>query len=259
LIKYYHQSEKSDSKKGNELALNKPLVSVIVPVYNGESFLAEAVDSIQQQSYQPLEIIIVDDGSTDSTKQLATAFGESVRYVYQTNSGPAAARNTGIGLARGVFIAFLDSDDLWSEDKLNLQLALLAENPSVEIALGYTQMIRLIEPNFDKPEFELYLKPWLPLSLGSALIKKTAFDRVGVFDETQFFCDDVDWFIRAKELGVLMMTHREVTLYYRRHSNNLTNQRQLDQKYFMLALKKSLDRRRQRNKSQTCNFMKRNF
>jgi glycosyltransferase involved in cell wall biosynthesis len=247
-----------DTNREKKLSGEKTLISVIIPVYNGESFLAEAVDSIQQQAYQPLEIIIVDDGSTDSTKQLATAFGERVRYVYQPNSGPAAARNTGIGLARGVFIAFLDSDDLWSEDKLNLQFALLAGNPSVEIVLGYTQMMRLIEPNLDKPEFELYLKPWLSLSLGSALIKRTAFDKVGIFDETQFFCDDVDWFIRARELGILTLTHNEVTLYYRRHRNNLTNQRRLDQKYFMLALKKSLDRRKKRRKSQICNLKERN-
>src|SRR5712692_8045370 len=118
-------------------------VSVIVPVYNGEAFLAEAVDSIQRQAYQPLETIIVDDGSTDGTAGIAARFKDNVRYVYQSNNGPPAARNKGLKMARGNVIGFLDADDLWSENKLELQLAYLAEDSSVEIVLGHTQYIRL--------------------------------------------------------------------------------------------------------------------
>ena len=93
--------------------MDKPFVSVIIPAYNGEAYLAEAVESTQRQNYHPLEIIIVDDGSTDGTAQIATSFKGEVRYMYQPNSGgPAAGRNRGLKMARGEVIAFLDQDAL---------------------------------------------------------------------------------------------------------------------------------------------------
>ncbi len=99
------------------------MVSAIIPVYNGEAFLADAVKSILKQNYQPLEIIIVDDGSTDSTAQVGARFGDAVRYHYQSNAGPPAARNKGLQMARGNVITFLDVDDLWRNDKLQLQIS----------------------------------------------------------------------------------------------------------------------------------------
>ena len=102
----------------------KPLVSVIMPVYNGAAFLTGAIDNIRRQNYEPLEIIIVDDGSTDSTGQIVASFGSDIRYVYQANQGPAAARNHGLRLATGDLIAFLDVDDLWAENRF-VQLEIL--------------------------------------------------------------------------------------------------------------------------------------
>src|SRR4030042_4290993 len=116
-------------------------VSAIIPVYNGEAFLAEAVESIRQQGYRPIEIIIVDDGSTDNTKRIAAGLKGDVHYVYQPNSGLPAARNRGLNEARGDVIAFLDVDDLWSRDKLEHQLLRLNDAPSAEIVLGYTQIM----------------------------------------------------------------------------------------------------------------------
>lgn len=117
------------------------LVSVIIPVYNGEAFLAEAVESIQRQNCHSLEIIIVDDGSTDSTGSVVASLQADVRYVYQpNNSGPAAARNRGLQMAQGNVIGFLDADDdLWPDNKLAVQLACLAAQPRTEIVLGYVQ------------------------------------------------------------------------------------------------------------------------
>ena len=99
------------------------LLSVIMPVYNGAEFLAEAVASIVAQAYQPLEIIVVDDGSTDETATIVQSLGGEIRYLYQFNQGPAAARNAGLALAQGDLIAFLDVDDLWPADKLAQQMA----------------------------------------------------------------------------------------------------------------------------------------
>lgn len=98
---------------------NSRLISIIIPVYNREHYLAEAIESVLAQTYRPIEIIVVDDGSTDGTADVARRFSETVRYFYQTNSGCGASRNTGIKKGVGSFLSFLDSDDLWVEEKLS--------------------------------------------------------------------------------------------------------------------------------------------
>ena len=98
--------------------MKRQLISCIVPVFNGELYLAEALESILKQSYRPLEIIVADDGSTDGTEAIVARFGTQVRYLYQPNSGPATARNLGLGAVRGEFVGFLDADDLWHPEKL---------------------------------------------------------------------------------------------------------------------------------------------
>ena len=222
-------------------------VSVIIPVYNGEVFLAEAVESIRRQEYGPLEIIIVDDGSTDNTGKIAQDLKGDIRYFYQDNRGPGAARNKGLEMAMGDIIGFLDADDLWPAGKVELQLMLLADNTSAEIVLGRKQRMLLTGAVEGKPEFREYREPMVALSLGCCLFKKSVFDKVGYFDETLFHCDDWDWFMRARELGVFMVTHPEVTLLCRRHEHNMTNQIEVGNHYTVQMLKKSIDRRRQQN------------
>src|SRR5262245_10754564 len=104
-------------------APSPPLVSCIVPVYNGEAFLGEALASIRAQRHRPIEILVVDDGSTDGTAAVVMAADAGIRYMRQDNAGGAAARNRGIGMARGTFVAFLDADDLWPPEKLERQIA----------------------------------------------------------------------------------------------------------------------------------------
>jgi glycosyltransferase involved in cell wall biosynthesis len=222
-------------------------VSVIIPVYNGEAFLAEAVASIQRQAYQPLEIIIIDDGSTDNTAQIARSFAGNVRYVFQSNRGPAAARNRGLRMARGNVIGFLDADDLWPDNRLNPQLAYLAAHPQTEVIQGHIQYIRAAENMENGFEFEKFAKPFTALSVVSALFRRSVFDEVGFFDEALLCSEDVDWFIRAKECGVSVVTGQQVTQLHRRHTRNMTNQRKLIEHYTLRALKKSLDRRRERD------------
>ena len=222
---------------------NSPFISVIIPVFNNEKYLADAIESILSQKYEPLEIIVVDDGSTDDTKSVAQRF-DIVQYVHQSNNGPASARNTGLKIAKGEVIAFIDSDDLWSDNKLEVQLPLLTNIPYIEIVIGYTQRLRLCEADIGKPTFSNYLEPMPMLSLGGAIIRKTTFDRVGCFDETFIYCDDVDWFLRAREKNIPVVIHQEIVQYYRKHNTNLTLNNQIDLKYQLLAFKKSLDRRR---------------
>jgi len=110
-----------------------PLVSVIIPVYNGGRYLRAALESVFAQTYRPFEVIVVDDGSADDSGVIAQSFPE-VRYIYQTNQGVAAARNNGLEAARGEYFAFLDQDDLWAPEKLKLQVEYLLSHPEV----GYT-------------------------------------------------------------------------------------------------------------------------
>jgi glycosyltransferase involved in cell wall biosynthesis len=222
-------------------------VSVIIPVYNGEAFLKEAFESIRQQEYELLEIIIVDDGSTDKTKEIAASFEKEVRYIYQPNSGLPATRNRGVKMARGDVIAFLDVDDLWSKDKIRLQIALLRNSPSAEIVLGYTQIMTLTGIIDGIHVFKEWGAPVLAMSVGGAVFRKSVFDKIGLFDEIQRYCDDWDWFMRAREFNIEMVVHKEVVQLYRRHDQNMTNQQSLGNQYFIRMLKKSLDRRRQEN------------
>jgi len=219
-----------------------PLVSVVIPVFNGERFLREAVQSVLDQQYSPLEIIVVDDGSTDNTAFEARDLPEPVRYLHQTNQGPAAARNRGIEQAQGSLIAFADADDLWPAGKLESQLPLLIKDPRIDIVLGRIQQVLLSEA-------QEYGETAFAVNLGSAVIRKSVFERIGLFDETMRYSEDVDWFMRARESGAAIVTIDAVTLLYRQHEQNMTRGKSTAELNVLKALKKSLDRRRERTGS----------
>ena len=222
-----------------------PLVSVVIPVFNGEGFLREAVQSVLDQKYSPVEIIIVDDGSTDGTADVASSLPGPVRYLRQTNSGPAAARNRGIEHAQGSLIAFADADDLWPAGKLELQLPYLINDVAIEIVMGRIQQVRLAKTVDGDTHAEEFAEPAFSVNLGSAVIRKSVFERVGLFDETMRYSEDVDWFMRAREVGAAIITIDAVTLLYRQHEQNMTRGKSASELNVLKALKKSLDRRRE--------------
>ena len=224
--------------------LNKDLVSVIIPVYNGERYLAGAVENVLAQDYRPLEIIVVNDGSADNTETIAGHYGKDIIYVGQENCGPGAARNKGLQIAAGGVVGFLDVDDLWSEDKLSLQLARLADNPSVEIVLGLTQLMKLQADAECGPKFKKWHNPFYALVLGAALFRRSVFEKLGFFDEALYHSEDTDWFLRIREMGIPTILTEEVSLYYRWHESNMTLDSAGCNRYLLKALKKSLDRRR---------------
>ena len=223
-----------------------PLVSVVIPVFNGERFLREAVQSVLDQKYSPIEIIIVDDGSTDGSSAVARSFSETVRYLYQANQGPAAARNRGIEHAQGSLIAFADADDLWPSEKLEMQLPYLINDAAIEIVMGRIQQVRLSKTVNGQTQTEELAEPAFSVNLGSAVIKKSVFERVGLFDESMRYSEDVDWFMRAREAGAAIVTIDAVTLLYRQHEENMTRGKSTSELNVLKALKKSLDRRRER-------------
>ena len=228
-----------------------PLLSVIIPVFNGERFLGDAVQSVREavhvldQEYSDVEIIVVDDGSTDGTARVASSFYETVRYLHQANQGPSAARNRGIEHARGSLIAFADADDLWPADKLKLQLPLLINDPAVEIVMGRIQQVSLSQTIDGQTRAEDVAEPAFSVNLGSAVIRKSVFERVGLFDESMRYSEDVDWFMRAREGGTEIVTIDAVTLFYRQHDQNMTRGKSTSELNVLKALKKSLDRRRE--------------
>ena len=228
----------------------KPLISVIVPVYNGAGFLVQSVNSVLNQTRQVAEIIIVDDGSTDDTKKVVEQFGEKVIYHYQENAGPAAARNTGIKISTGTHLAFLDADDLWVKDKLLWQAAQFENTPGLEISLGFTQ--RFLShgvtppPGFD-PEKDT--GPQLVLHLGAGLFSKSVFGKIGLFDEKMLFSEDIDWFLRSIESKRNISVLEKTVLKYRIHHSNLTHDTARNQHYLLRAFKASLDRRRKKDQN----------
>ena len=223
------------------------LVSVIIPVYNGERYLGGAIENVLAQDYRPIEIIVVNDGSTDNTEAVARHYERDIIYVRQENRGPAAARNKGLQTASGDIIGFLDVDDLWIGNKLSVQLARLAEDSSVEIVLGLTQLMKLESYEESRPKFEKWHDPFCAFLFGAAVFRKSVFEKVGFFDETLHHGEDTDWFMRIREKGISMTIIQETSLFYRRHESNMTLDSAAKNRDCIKALKKSLDRRRQKN------------
>ncbi|MBP1464210.1 glycosyltransferase family 2 protein [Candidatus Chloroploca sp. M-50] len=200
--------------------MSSPTISVIIPVYNGERFLAEAIQSVLDQTLPPDEIIVVDDGSTDGSAalvhRLASTSRLPIHYIYQENQGPAAARNHGVQLALGAYIAFLDADDIWDRDKLSVQLRLLTEHKTARLVWGYIQEFKI------ENQQKIMLGPPHPgPHVGSVLMQRTVFEQVGRYDESMWHGEDLDWFLRSSELGIPALTHRETVLWYRHHANNM--------------------------------------
>lgn len=218
------------------------LVSVIIPVFNGASFLSGAVENIRNQGYQLIEVIIVDDGSTDETAKVAADLNDTVRYVYQSNQGPAVARNKGLEIARGSIIGFLDVDDRWPEKSLITMVDYMEKSADTEVVMGKIQLCRVRE---DKTE-ELS-EPFIAFNIGCALFRKEVFAKVGIFDPMLRYGEDVDWFMRAREHAVSIVVLEQVTLLYRLHQSNMTRGKNPVALNVVKVLKRSLDRRRDQN------------
>ena len=212
-----------------------------MPVYNGASYLPYALKSIDAQGYDNLEIIFIDDGSTDGTAEIARSHPK-VRYHYQENSGIAKTMNKGLQLARGELITFLDADDWWSDNKLIVQLKLLKES-SEQFVAGYVQPVKFTDAGENR-NFTPVKEPYSMLNLGSALFRASVFKNIGDFDSDYKILGDWDWFLRARESSVEMLIHPDVVLYYFLHEKNITRQRTVLQHETMKLFKKSLDRRR---------------
>ena len=220
----------------------KPLVSVIIPVYNGERFIKSAIEHVCAQNYPALELIVVDDGSTDDTAEIVESVDVDVRFFRQDNLGPAAARNRGLKDASGEFIFFLDADDYWPANTVNMLVEHIL-NDDVDIVRGYAQVVLEIEGQ-QEVEFRGNPKESFADYIGAAVYRKSVFNAVGLFDPGLLFGEDADWFVRARECQVNMRRIEDVTLYVRRHGDNMTEDKSLVELNTLRVFKKALDRRR---------------
>jgi glycosyltransferase involved in cell wall biosynthesis len=200
--------------------LSEPLISVIVPVFAGERFLADALDTVAAQTYPRIEMIVVDDGSPDGSAEIAAA-RPRVRVLREPHRGVAAARNTGLSAARGELVAFLDQDDQWCPHKLARQAAVLAERPELAIVLSHMRMTLL--PGTPRPDWfdrEWLTKPQPGYVPSTWLARREAFARVGEFDTSYAIACDSDWLTRAKDLGLASEMLAEVLVRWRVHGGN---------------------------------------
>jgi glycosyltransferase involved in cell wall biosynthesis len=225
-----------------------PLVSVMIGVYNAERYLGEAIESVLAQTHQPLELIVVDDGSDDRSADVARSYGSAVRYAYQQNAGNGAARNHAVRLASGGLYAFLDADDRFRPDKLERQLAALRADPTLDVVFGHVR--EFVSPELTEEQRAGVRppapgpQPWTAPNL--MLVTREAFDRVGPFSEALKVGVTVDWYARATEAGLRSAMLPEVLLERRLHlTNNGLRERDSRQQYLQV-LKAALDRRRAR-------------
>ena len=220
-----------------------PLVSVLMPVYNRERYLAEAIESMLAESYRPLEIVVVDDGSTDGSAAVATRYAE-VRYAFQPHQGIASARNHSLSLAKGEYLAFLDSDDLWEAGALARQMEAFRSDPDLAMVFGH--VIEFISPELDQEtaaKLACHPEP-MPSQGPGAIVKAEAFRTVGPFRTEWQIGEFMDWQLRAKERGLKSRLLPDVVLRRRVHPSNTGVEQRDSRGDYLRILKASLDRRR---------------
>jgi glycosyltransferase involved in cell wall biosynthesis len=222
--------------------VERPLVSIIMPVYNAEPFLRETLDSIYAQTYEPLEVIAVDDGSTDSSVTILRSYPD-VRIVQQENQGPSAARNRAIEHARGEFIAYVDADDVVPPDKLSIQVGYLLEHPEVAATLGRQEWM-------NPPPGLARDVVWGDLDgvpIVSMVVRRRVLQDVGEVDEDKG--GDLDFLVRLRERGLVFVVVPEIVLHRRYHGGNLVAGRGLGP-LPAISLKEKLDRERARARAE---------
>jgi glycosyltransferase involved in cell wall biosynthesis len=232
------------------------LISVLMAVYNGERFIAEALRSVFLQPYAPMEIIVIDDGSLDRTvevvRSVALQARKPIHYFYQPNQGQAAALNYALRLAKGDLIGFLDADDLWAPNRLDRQSALLVQRDNKDggkawIVLGRVECF-VDDAEVNPFELEAFNRRPYHYNLSCSLFHRMAFEKVGGFDESMRMSCDWDWFVRAKEAGVPIAISSNLTLFQRIHLQNITRQREAGAHYSAQMIHNMLNRRRARDK-----------
>jgi glycosyltransferase involved in cell wall biosynthesis len=196
-----------------------PLISVVIPLYDGERFIRQAIESALAQTWERTEVIVVDDGSTDRGAEIASEY--SVKLLRQENRGVGAARNRGYAEATGELVSFLDQDDRFLPEKLERQLEALLAEP--DAGMCSCKMRIFLEPGDERPR---WIQPHLlgtdthSLQVGTLLTWRRTFEQIGAFDESLRWGNDADWFLRAREAQIPIAMVPEPLVIYRIHEGN---------------------------------------
>ena len=222
-------------------------VSVLIPTYNRLSKVKNAINSVLNQTYRDFELWVVDDGSTDGTGEALKGFGNEVKYVSQANRGVSAARNLGLRVSRGKYVAFLDSDDLWEPKKLEIQVGCMEANP--QFPLCYTDEIWIrrgvrVNPKKKHAKYSGWIfEKCLPLCIispSSALMKRTLFEEIGGFDENFPVCEDYDFWLRVTCRYPVLFIDKKLIVKRGGHGDQLSTRSWGNDRYRVMALEKLL-------------------
>lgn len=229
------------------------LLSVIIPTFNAEAYLAETLASVLRQNWAPLEILVVDDGSSDRSIAVAESFGSRIRIIACPHRGLAATRNSGITAARGEFLLHLDADDLLTPDSISVRMEALLAEPELDMVVGKLECF--VSPEIPAEASARYVLPPEPQPghlPGAAIIRASTFVKFGLLNEDFVVNADLDWSVRVKDEGAHIRHLDEVVVKRRIHGNNLTiaRKRELDTTRLKI-LRASLARRRSAGKNGT--------
>lgn len=223
-----------------------PLVSVIMPVFNAGLYVREAVESVLAQSYPRIELICINDGSRDNSVEVLKEFGGKIILIdNKENQGIGEARNNGLRIAKGEYIALMDADDLWKTEKIATQVQYLQEHPDLDLLFTYMQCF--LSPDLSEEARRLRSCPPDPIPghlAASSFMKASLFEKVGLFDARWRVGEFIDWFARAKELGVTSDILPDVFLLRRIHGTNTGIAQRPSLKDYVRIMKESLDRKR---------------
>jgi glycosyltransferase involved in cell wall biosynthesis len=245
-----HQTA-GESRDRDGRRMTGPRVSVVMPVYNGARYIAEAIASLQAEPGIEAEIIVVDDGSSDGSGERVAAIsaGDARVCLYrQPHLGVAAARNRGIAEVRCDYVTFLDSDDICAPGRIARQAGKLAARSDVACVIGKCIRFNAMDADF-KPRPGSMWESKLDICLPSATFRRDVFERFGPFDETLTFSEDVDFYFRMLEADARFIIEVEPALYYRRHDTNMTNHADVMRRAMMKAYHNSIVRRRRSGNS----------
>jgi glycosyltransferase involved in cell wall biosynthesis len=204
----FTDESKADASFNRE-SIMAPKVSVIVPTYNNATLLHETLDGVQWQTFRDFELIVVDDGSTDGTAEAVRRYGKNIRYIHQPNQGPAAARNKGVNLAHGSFIAFCDHDDIWNERHLEKLMDCFAAHPTAAMvfdnAQSFGEGISVEQPHVGSKvalsmtgivvPIKMLWRCWVA-SMSVVMVKRSAFEAVGGLHPGILGLDDLHFYLR---------------------------------------------------------------
>ena len=230
------------------MSVDAGAVSVVVPVRDGERYIVEALDSILGQTTPPSEVVVVDDGSTDSTAILAERYAPTVRVLRRPASGQFAAMNAGVDASTGVLLAFLDADDVWTPDSLERRLERMAENDEPEAVFGRT--VQFVSPELEDggdARFRFDPAPARGTLFQTMLIRRLAYQRVGPLAVDYVTSANIDWMSRARAVGVRSVEIDAVVVRRRLHGANISITAKDSKRLDLVRVERDHDRRTHRS------------